>query len=73
MSYITCSFTATLYENHNDIQLGVNPRYNRRTIPDVFMSSQVWKESIAQLIQHFETQLNASQILTVAIKRLLNF
>ncbi len=57
MPHITCRFTATLSENHNDIQPRVNPRYNKRTIPGVFISSQVWKESIAQLIQHFEMQL----------------
>ncbi len=51
MSHITCSFTANLFDNNNDIQ----PRNNRRTIPNAFMSSQVWKKSFAQLIQHFET------------------
>ncbi len=59
MSHITYSFTATLSENHNDIQPRVKPRYDRRTIPDLFMSSQVWNKSIAQLIQHFETLLKS--------------
>ncbi len=59
MSHIKFSFTATLSENHNDIQPRVNPRYNKRTIPDVFISSKVWKENIAQLIQHFEMQLKS--------------
>ncbi len=59
MSHIRCTFAATLSENHNDIQPRVNPRYNRQTFPDVFMSSQVWKESIAQLIQHFEMQIKS--------------
>ncbi len=59
MSHITCSFTATLFENHNDIHPCVTPRYNRRTAPNVFRSSQVWQETMAQLSQHFDTQLKS--------------